>query len=57
MLSGAYKAFGYAKYAQRYLGAFAYRFNQRFDLASLIVNLVVDVCSAKPVNERGIRHA
>lgn len=57
MLSGAYKAFGYAKYAQRYLGAFAYRFNQRFDLAGLVVNLIVDVCRAKAVNVRGIRHA
>jgi hypothetical protein len=57
MLSGAYKAFGYAKYAQGYLGAFAYRFNQRFDLAGLVVNLIVDVCRAKTVNERGIRHA
>lgn len=57
MLSGAYKAFGYAKYAQRYLGAFAYRFNHRFDLAGLAVNLIVDVCRAKAVNERGTRHA
>ena len=57
MLSGAYKAFGYAKYAQRYLGAFAYRFNQRFDLAGLALNLIVDVCRAKAVNERDIRHA
>ena len=57
MLSGAYKAFGYAKYAQRYLAAFAYRFNQRFDLAGLAVNLIVDVCRAKAVNQRGIRHA
>ena len=43
MQSGAYKAFGYAKYADRYLGAFAYRFNRRFDLANLVVRLIVDV--------------
>jgi hypothetical protein len=42
LLSGAYKAFGYAKYADRYLGAFAYRFNRRFDLADLAVRLIVD---------------
>ncbi len=57
MLSGAYKAFGYAKYADRYLGAFAYRFNRRFDLADLVVRLVVDVCRGKAAPERVIRHA
>lgn len=57
MLSGAYKAFGYAKYADRYLGAFAYRFNRRFDLAGLVVRLIVDVCRGKATPERVIRHA
>jgi len=57
MLSGAYKSFGYAKYADRYLGAFAYRFNRRFDLADLVVRLIVDVCRGKPAPERLIRHA
>ena len=57
MLSGAYKAFGYAKYADRYLGAFAYRFNRRFDLADLVVRLVVDVCRGTATPERVIRHA
>ncbi len=57
MISGAYKSFGYRKYAERYLGAFAYRFNRRFDLADLVCRLVVDVsrCSAAP--ERAIRQA
>jgi transposase-like protein len=57
MLSGAYKAFGYGKYADRYLGAFAYRFNRRFDLAGLVVRLVVDVSRSAAVPERVIRHA
>ena len=57
MLSGAYKAFGYAKYANRYLGAFAYRFNRRFDLADLVVRLVVDVCRCTATPERVIRQA
>jgi hypothetical protein len=52
-----YKAFGYAKYADRYLGAFAYRFNRRFDLADLVVRLIVDVCRGKAAPERVIRHA
>ena len=57
MISGAYKAFGYAKYADRYLGAFCYRFNRRFDLADLVVRLVVDVCRSAATPERVIRQA
>ena len=44
MVFGAYKAFGHRKYGDGYLGAFAYRINRRFDLADLVVRLVVDVC-------------
>ena len=40
-----------------YLGAFAYRFNRRFDLADLVVRLVVDVCRSTATPERLIRHA
>jgi transposase-like protein len=57
MLSGAYKAFGYGKYADRYLGAFAYRFNRRFDLAALVVQLVVATSRSTAAPERVIRHA
>lgn len=57
MISGTYKAFGYAKYAHRYLGAFCYRFNRRFDLADLVVRLVVDVCRCAATPERVIRQA
>ena len=57
MVSGAYKAFGYRKYADGYLGAFAYRFNRRFDLADLVVRLVVDVSCGKAAPERVIRLA
>ncbi len=31
-LSGAYHAFNFRKHAARYLAAFSYRFNRRFDL-------------------------
>lgn len=57
MISGAYKAFNYGKYALQYLGAFAYRFNRRFNLADLVVTLIVDTSrfSAAPV--RVIRQA
>jgi hypothetical protein len=57
MLSGAYKAFGYGKYANRYLSAFAYRFNRRFDLAGLVVQLVVDVSRSTAAPARVIRHS
>jgi transposase-like protein len=57
MISGAYKAFGYAKYADRYLRAFTYRFNRRFDLSDLAVRLVVDVCRFTATPARVIRQA
>jgi transposase-like protein len=57
MICGAYKAFGYRKYAHHYLGAFAYRFNRRFDLADLVVRLIVDASRSGAVPERVVRHA
>jgi len=57
MVSGAYKALGYRQYGDRYLGAFAYRFNRRFDLADLVVRLVVNVSRGMATPERVIRHA
>jgi transposase-like protein len=57
MLSGAHKAIGYSKYADRYLGAFAYRFNRRFNLSGLVVRLIVDVCRSTAAPERVTRHA
>ncbi len=57
MLSGAYKSFGYSKYADRYRGALAYRLNRRFDLADLVVRLVVNVCRTKATPLRVIRQA
>ncbi len=55
MLAGAYKALKFRKYAQTYLAAFAYRFNQRFDLRSLIATLIVDVARTRPIKEKVIR--
>ena len=40
-----------------YLGAFAYRFNRRFDLADLVCRLVVDVSRCRATPERAIRQA
>ena len=54
-ISGAYKAFKYTKYAVQYLGAFSYRFNQRFNLHTLVSQLIGDVIHAHPKRERQIR--
>jgi transposase-like protein len=47
-LGGAYHAFGFAKYASRYLGAFAYRFNRRFQLDRLPMRLLVAAIAVGP---------
>jgi len=54
-LSGAFHAFKYAKYARSYLGAFAYRFNRRFDLRGLLARLIVDAAGCSPRPQRLIR--
>ena len=54
-LAGAFHVLKYSKYAPTYLGAFAYRFNRRFDLRDLIARLIVDVARAKPVKEHDVR--
>ncbi len=56
-LSGAYHAFGYSQYAERYLGAIAYRFNRRFDLHALHNRLLVAAVATGPRPERWIRMA
>jgi hypothetical protein len=39
-LSGTYHAFNFAKYAHRYLAELQYRFNRRFNLATILARLV-----------------
>jgi ISXO2-like transposase domain len=56
-LSGAYHAFGFSKYAARYLGAITYRFNRRFDLHSLPNQLLVAAATCDPRPARWIRLA
>jgi transposase-like protein len=55
MINGAHKAFKFAKYASQYLGAFSYRFNQRFNLQALLRNLLGHAATAVPTRERQIR--
>jgi transposase-like protein len=56
-LSGAYHAFDFEKYAERYLGAIAYRFNRRFDLHALPARLLAAAVATGPHTERSIRLA
>jgi len=56
-LSGAYHSFGFSKYAERYLGAIAYRFNRRFDLHALHNRLLVAAALCGPCPAPRIRSA
>ena len=56
-LSGCYHAFDFKKYAARYLAAFSYRFNRRFDLRTLHQRLIIAAASTPPHPMRVIRVA
>jgi len=47
-LSGCFHAFYFRKYAARYLAAFCYRFNRRFDLRTLHQRLLIAAASTTP---------
>lgn len=53
-LSGSYHAFDFRKYAARYLAAFCYRFNRRFDLRTLHQRHLVAAGGCKPQPRRSI---
>jgi len=55
--TGAYHAFDFAKYAERYLGAIAYRFNRRFRLDTLPQRLLVAAVVIGPRREAWLRQA
>lgn len=57
MIGGAHKAFDFAKYAARYLGGFAYRFNRRFDLHSMVFEMLRHTVNAAPRTEAVVRVA
>lgn len=56
-LSGSYHAFDFRKYAARYLAAFSYRFNRRFDLRTLNTRLLMATVACAPQPQRVIRSA
>ena len=47
-LTGTYHAFDFVKYAHRYLAEAQYRFNRRFNLASILARLVRAACLTSP---------
>lgn len=55
LIKGAHKSFKFSKYAPLYLGAFNYRFNRRFNLASLVTEVIIDAVRWAPRPEHSIR--
>jgi ribosomal protein L37AE/L43A len=56
-ISGTYHHVKFAKYARRYLAEMQYRFNRRFDLASILRRLLHAAVSTPPLPEHRIRLA
>jgi len=56
-LGGAYHAFDFAKYGTRYLGAFAYRFNRRFQLDTITTRLIVAAATTGHRSDTWLRQA
>jgi len=56
-LSGTCHAFGYEKYADRYLAQVQYLFNRRYDLRSILRRLATAVCQTRPCPLSVIRAA
>ncbi len=47
-IPGTHHAFNFAKYADRYLAEYQFRFNRRFDLRALMQNLIRAAVTCKP---------
>jgi transposase-like protein len=56
-ISGTYHAFGFAKYAHRYLAEFQYRFNRRFNMRTILRRLLNALAAAPASPERCLRAA
>jgi len=54
-LRGSYHSIGFRKYAEQYLGAFAYRFNRRFNLKTLSQRLLPAAVQRGSHSQRSIR--
>jgi transposase-like protein len=56
-VAGTYHAFGFRKYAHRYLGQIQYLFNRRFDLRIILARLARAASQAAPCPLREVRAA
>jgi len=56
-ITGTYHAFDFQKYANRYLGEYQYRFNRRFNLATMLRRLVVAAVKMERLPEAKLRLA
>ena len=56
-LAGTFHSLNFRKYAQHYLGAFAYRFNRRFRLHDMAPRLAHALMACKPCPEPTLRLA
>jgi 2-hydroxychromene-2-carboxylate isomerase len=56
-INGTYHAFDFEKYAHRYLGEYQYRFNRRFDLATLLTRMTFAAVNTGKRSERWLRLA
>lgn len=56
-IAGTYHAFKFAKYAERYLAEYQFRFNRRFDLAGLMQRVIRAAAACKPVPLPALRMA
>ena len=56
-IGGAYHAFLFSKYSNRYLAEIAYRFNRRFNLKTLHQRLLIAAVGCPPCPERLLRSA
>ncbi len=54
-LDGTYHAFGFFKYAERYLAEVAWRFNRRIDLKTLVPRLLATAATCRPWTETALR--
>jgi hypothetical protein len=55
--SGTFHALRFGKYANRYLGAFCYRFNRRFHLERMTARILHATCRCTARPERILRSA
>ena len=55
--SGTFHAFGFGKYAKRYLGSFCFLFNRRFKMSAMTERIANAVCVCKPCPEQAPRAA